>query len=162
MRDLRRFATICSTLATLSASLGTSGCATLVNGSTQRVSIVTLGPDRFEIAGARCTRSNDKGNWLVTSPAVVEVHRSRNAIVVDCEAADHLRGRQSAQASVGPIDYGSAFEGINFATGAIYSYPGRIVVFLGQVGPTTRQDGSNPAPPRPTPPQANGVAASGS
>ena len=64
----------------LVALVGLQGCASIVSGTSQSVSVDTPG-----CAGARCELSNDKGKYFVPStPGTVTVSHSYNNLQVTC------------------------------------------------------------------------------
>jgi hypothetical protein len=56
-----------------------SGCASIVNGSTEQISVTT-----DPVAGANCELKNSEGTWQVTTPGTVEVNRARSDLNVTC------------------------------------------------------------------------------
>lgn len=101
-----------------------SGCASIVNGTTQTLAISTP-----PVSGAQCELSSTQGKWTVITPGVATVARSKSDITIEC----HKAGYQTA---VGVIP--SSFEawtagnlvlggvvglGVDAATGAINEYP---------------------------------------
>lgn len=118
------------------ALLALQGCASIVSGSTQVVSVDTPG-----CPGARCELSNDKGKYFVTStPGTVTLGRSYNNLQVTCTR----EGASSDPVSVASTTKGMAFgniliggvigAGVDMSTGAAYDYPQLITVPM-QCGP---------------------------
>lgn len=116
--------------------LALQGCASIVSGSTQVVSVDTPG-----CPGARCELSNDKGKYFVTStPGTVTLGRSYNNLQVTCTRD----GASSDPLSVASATKGMAFgnilfggvigAGVDVSTGAAYDYPQLITVAM-QCGP---------------------------
>lgn len=116
--------------------LALQGCASIVSGSTQVVSVDTPG-----CPGARCELSNDKGKYFVTStPGTVTLGRSYNNLQVICTRD----GASSDPLSVASATKGMAFgnilfggvigAGVDVSTGAAYDYPQLITVAM-QCGP---------------------------
>ena len=60
-----------------------TGCASIINGQNQSVSVVTRNQGA-EVQGAKCSLTNDKGVWYVSSPGSVAVHRSFGELSVSC------------------------------------------------------------------------------
>ncbi len=122
--------------AALSAVLLT-GCASIVNGQQQSVSVTTQSKDA-ELQGAKCSLSNDKGTWYLTSPGSATVHRSYNELKVSCSMAGQPVGSTAAKSSTTGAVFGNVLvggvigAGIDVATGAAYSYPNLIPVTMGQ------------------------------
>ena len=88
------------------ASLMFGGCASIVSGQNQSVSVTSRDPAKgADLAGAKCSLVNDKGTWYATTPGTVTVRRSFNELAVNCTAdgiepdrdgqvGDQGRGRQ--------------------------------------------------------------------
>lgn len=129
------------------AALGValSGCATIVKGSSQSIAISTP-----PTTGANCTLSSKEGNWMVVSPGVATVEKSKEDIQVRCSKS----GYQDAVATI-PSDFegwtlgnlilgGVIGVGVDAATGAINEYP--------HVFQVPMQPGYSPPPPPPPAP----------
>lgn len=108
------------------------GCASIVSGTTQVVSVDAPG-----CPGARCELSNDKGKYFVQStPGTVTLGRSYNNLQVICSRD----GVDSDPLSVASATKGMAFgnilfggvigAGVDVSTGAAYDYPQLITVPL--------------------------------
>lgn len=130
----------------IAASLS-SGCASIVNGQNQPISVDT--PD---CSAASCQLTNDKGTWFVTTPGSVTVRRSFGSMTVACTRAGYVPvstivdSRTKAMA-FGNIIFGGAIgAGIDIGTGAAYDYPELITVPLlcgsGAVSKTTSPAGT--------------------
>lgn len=109
----------------MAALLALQGCASIVSGTTQVVSVDTPG-----CPGARCELSNDKGRYFVTTtPGTVTLGRSYNNLQVICTR----EGAASDPLSVASVTKGMAFgniliggvigAGVDVSTGAAYDYP---------------------------------------
>ena len=117
------------------AALGVavSGCATIVDGTKQSVSISTSPAE-----GADCTLTNSEGTWYVTSPGSVEVHKTKNDMTVTCKKDGFQPGSQVAVSNFGGATFGNIVAGgligagIDAASGANYYYNTPIVVPLGE------------------------------
>ncbi len=121
------------------AAWGLQGCASIVSGSTQVVSVDTPG-----CAGARCELSNDKGRYFVAStPGTVSLARSYNNLQVVCTRGE----ASSTPLSVASTTKGMAFgnilfggvigAGVDISTGAAYDYPQLISVAMQCAAPGT-------------------------
>lgn len=127
-----------------------TGCASVVNGQQQSVSVTTQSKDA-EVQGAKCSLSNDKGTWYLTSPGSVSVHRSYNELKVSCAMAGQPVGSTAAKSSTTGAVFGNILAGgvigagIDVATGAAYSYPNLIPVTLGQDNRLDGKAGSDTA-----------------
>lgn len=113
------------------------GCASIVNGQNQSLSVATrsaTGP----VIGASCKLTNNKGEWFVTTPGSVTVHRSFQDLAVRCEKADQEPGLMSVQSSTKGMAFGNILfggiigAGVDIGTGAAYDYPALITVVMGQ------------------------------
>ena len=125
------------------AALGVavSGCATLVEGTTQSIAVTTMPRD-----GANCTLTSSEGTYYVTTPGNAIVHKTKNDIAVNCTH----EGYQDAHVVVSPhfnyVTFGNAIVGglagivIDAATGSDFNFPSAVNVTLVPVS------GATPAP----------------
>ncbi|HEX4301399.1 MAG TPA: hypothetical protein VHZ78_01305 [Rhizomicrobium sp.] len=65
--------------AALTAALLCSGCATVIEGTTQPITVATT-----PVSGADCVASNDRGRWPVVSPGTVIVQKSQSVLQIVC------------------------------------------------------------------------------
>ena len=118
-----------------------SACALAVGGVDQNVAVKTVSGTQ-DIAGARCSLTNDKGSWFVTSPGSVRVHRSSDTLNVKCEAEGFTANAGSAPSGTKGIAFGNILSfgllggAIDIGTGAAYDYPSPIIVNLQPVRKT--------------------------
>ncbi|KWU19052.1 hypothetical protein [Burkholderia cenocepacia] len=119
-----------ATIATL------SGCASLSgSGTSQEVSVRTL-KSGVPAEGVKCTLTNEKASYTVTTPANVVVHRAEGPMTVSCErpGAQPAVTRVNAskiQTSAGhDIANGLLGAAIDRKTGAAYEYPATVSVEL--------------------------------
>ena len=109
-------------------ALSLSACASIIDGSNQSVSVKTVSGTK-DIAGARCSLTNDKGTWYVTSPGSVSVHRSYDTLNVSCESDGYIANAGSAPSGTKGIAFGNILFGgligaaVDAGTGAAYDYP---------------------------------------
>ena len=134
--------------AALAASSLFTGCASIVSGQNQSLSVTTKN-NGSDVSGAKCSLSNDKGSWFVTTPGSVTVRRSFNDLAVNC-ALDGLDAGVSVVKSstkgmaFGNIIFGGIIgAGVDMSTGAAYDYPEVINV---EMGKTTKQPAAPEAP----------------
>lgn len=106
-----------------------SGCASIVSGVNQSLTVDTPG-----CRGASCRLTNDKGNWAVTTPGSVVVHRAYGPLTVIC-TKDEVTSETTTVVSktkgmaFGNILFGGVIgAGVDAGTGAAYDYPVSIVV----------------------------------
>ena len=108
------------------------GCASLVDGQNQSVSVLT--PD---CPGAACRLHNDKGRWHVaTTPASVVVNRSFADLVVNCSKDTAPPVMKAFPSSTKGMAYGNILlggvigAGVDVINGAAYDYPQELSVPL--------------------------------
>jgi hypothetical protein len=123
-----------------------SGCATIVDGSSQSVSVSTT-----PTQGAACTLTNSEGTWYLTSPGSVQVHKTKNDLTVTCTKDGFQPGSQVAVSNFGGATFGNVILGggvgaiVDAASGANYYYNSPLIVPLGVPN-------SQAAPPPPAKP----------
>lgn len=114
-----------------------TGCASIVSGTSQVISVETLHPSG-NIAGASCKLQNDKGVYYVTTPGTVTVHRAYGDMNVKCEKPGFDPGMATVKSSTkammaGNIVFGGFIgAGVDAASGAAYDYPALFQVMMGQ------------------------------
>jgi len=138
-----------SAVLTVGLCLLAGGCASVIKGSTQSIAIST--PPTTE---ATCQLSSSQGNWMVVSPGVATVDKSKEDIQARCTKP----GWQDAAATIpsnfegwtiGNILLGGIIGvGVDAATGAINDYPHTFQI------PMTPLYGAAPVAPPLTPPVA--------
>lgn len=132
-----------------------SGCASIVDGSNQVLSVqTTLGS--YDVSGASCKLDNNKGTWYVKTPGSVTIHRSYDDLNVRCEKDGVEPGIATVKSSTKGMAYGNILAGgiigaaVDMGTGAAYDYPGLITVEMGLAPPVlpkpTAQTASDAAP----------------
>jgi hypothetical protein len=141
--------------------IASTGCASIVNGSNQSVSVETR-TEAGTISGANCRLSNNKGTWFVVSPGSTLVNRSFEDLSVKCEKDGLEPGLLSVKSSTKAMAFGNIIfggvigAGVDMSTGAAYDYPTLITVTMGKSGTTgTSQSPAAPAasaPPAPSTP----------
>lgn len=140
--------------------LTTSGCASIVNGTNQPLSVETR-MKGASVAGANCKLLNDKGAWFVTTPGSVTVHRSYEDLKIQCEKDGVQPGISSVKSSTKGMAFGNILfggvigAGVDMANGSAYDYPPLIQV---EMADTTII--APPAPQTTTPQAAAPQAAS--
>jgi hypothetical protein len=134
--------------ATAALGMALSGCATIVDGSTQSVSVSTM-----PVEGAACTLTNSEGKWFLTSPGSVTVHKTKNDLAVSCTKDGYQVGNQVAVSKFGGATFGNIVLGggvgaiVDAASGANYYYDSPITVPLGEPKSATQAPPPNPAKP---------------
>ena len=109
-----------------------TGCATIVSGTTQSVSISTP-----PATAATCSLSNAQGKWYIPyTPSTVVIHKSSSSLDVECQKAGYYDGNQSVKSHVKPIIVGNVLFGgivglvIDIVDGAAFGYQENIQVPL--------------------------------
>ena len=75
-----------------------TGCASIVRGSKQSVSV-----EAPPISGATCTLFNNDGEWFVTStPGSVTINRDSSDLVVNCKKNGETLGTAQVSSSMRP------------------------------------------------------------
>ena len=102
-----------------------TGCASIVNGQNQPVSVTTE-----SVKGAECSLENNKGKWFVPStPGSVTVHRSFQDLQVSCQKKGYLKTMKKIPSSTKGMAFGNVVfggvigAGVDMADGAAYDYP---------------------------------------
>ena len=139
-----------------SACLVFGGCASIVSGQNQSLSVTTKNKGD-DLVGAKCSLINDKGTWYATTPGSVTVRRSFNDLTINC-ALDGLEpGIAMVKSSTKGMAFGNILfggiigAGVDIGTGAAYDYPEIIVVNMGQTASIPAKNGTatTPAPAAP-------------
>ncbi len=117
------------------AVLALSGCATIVSGKMQPISVQTTQARAGEVRGANCTLTNDKGSWFVTTPASTVVLKSYSDLVVDCNK-DTLAGSSIFKSNANTSVWGNILAGgiigyaVDASSGSGFDYPAVLSVIL--------------------------------
>jgi hypothetical protein len=128
--------------AMVALGIALSGCASITQGTTQSIAISTP-----PITGAQCTLSSSQGNWVVMTPGIATVQKSKDDIQARCTK----EGYQDAATiipsnfegwTVGNILFGGIIGlGVDAATGAINEYPNSFQI------PMVPEQGQGGGPP---------------
>ena len=119
-----------------------SGCATMVEGANDKISLSTNPPSY-----ANCSLKNEQGSWNVNVPAVISVKKSRSPLNIVCvDQTTGAKGSSTVQSEVEPWDFGNAATaglgmGVDWQTGAAFNYPPEVAVTL-----VTNMPNQAPAP----------------
>ncbi len=114
----------------------TSGCASIMNGSTQSVSAMPMQGGRI-VTDATCTIASKEGTWVSLGGMAAVVDRSSDDISVRCESDTAGTGIASASSSVQGAKIAANFFlidlciiscPIDFGTGAAFEYPSQVQV----------------------------------
>ena len=119
------------------AAVFLSGCASIVSGDNQPLSVVTMHNGKA-VSGANCSLTNDEGTWYVTTPGSATVSRSGEALVVTCEKEGFEPGIATVESSTKAMAFGNILLGgvvgaaVDASTGAAFDYPASITVLMGE------------------------------
>ena len=114
-----------------------SGCASIVGGTGQVVSVETHQADR-PVEGARCEMVNSKGTYYVTTPGTVTIHRAYGNLEVHCEKQGEATGKATVVSATKALAFGNVIFGgaigvaVDTTSGAAYDYPEFIRVSMGE------------------------------
>ncbi len=123
------------------AILGTalSGCASIVEGSSQDIALNT-----DAVSGATCKVSNARGDWTATTPGSVNVKRSKSAMAVHCTKDGYQEATKTVDSGFEPWTIGNLAIGgligigIDAGTGSMNRYPDAVTVTMTPTsGPVT-------------------------
>ncbi len=110
-----------------------SGCASIVNGSTETVTVRTTA-GAASLASVQCALDNKKGSWDVTTPGSVTVHRGSEPLDVKCTKDGYLPATDMVKSSTSDYVYGNILLGggvgatVDTVSGAAWQYPQMITV----------------------------------
>ena len=127
----------CRSLLALSLVVAASGCASIISGSTQTVSLMPMRGNQID-SDATCTAWNNKGKWVASGGNQVVVEKSRQDLQVECVDP---KTNETASAS-GPRSTHARWMAANFflwdlctfsclidfSTGSIYAYPTQVQI----------------------------------
>lgn len=123
-----------------------TGCATIVNDSTQPVRVETKTTSGNAIAGADCKISNDYGTTTAKSGATVNIRRSSKDLDITCQHPENpqavARAISRANAGMaGNIIFGGGIGAIiDHNKGTAYTYPTWIQLVFGKTLVFDRSD----------------------
>ncbi len=122
----------CSLLALL------TGCASAINGTHEDIAVTTTASGK-DLAGAACQANNDRGEWKVTSPGTVNVHRSADSLTVTCTDTGYTSNAVVLEGQTSGAYWGNIVAGglvgvvVDSSNGAAYKYPDHVTVPLTQL-----------------------------
>jgi hypothetical protein len=110
-----------------------SGCASMTNGTQQRIDIVTE-PE----GAAACTLTNEKGNWeLAQTPGAAMVNRAQGELTVACTTPEGSTGAATLPSGVAAAAFGNillvgsvVWAAVDVASGAAFAYPDSVTVVM--------------------------------
>jgi len=110
-----------------------AGCGTVVEGSTQVISVNTV-----PVSGATCTVSNGAGSWAVDTPGSLTIDKSDDVLKIKCtkpgwqDGTFYAAGKMSTVSMVGSmLPYvGLLNTAVDASTGAALTYPDSYTVTM--------------------------------
>jgi uncharacterized protein YceK len=116
--------------AVVTSFIALTGCASIVNGTNQSVSVHT-----GNVGGATCSLQNSKGTWYVNNtPGSVVVNRSYSDLRINCEkkgfrpSYKQVASHTKAMAFGNLVFGGVVGAGVDVVDGAAYDYPTDVFV----------------------------------
>ena len=115
---------IVSLAAIAALGLAVSGCASIVEGTTQDFAVNTTPK-----GGASCTLTNSEGTWHVTTPGTARVHKTKHDLVITCALDGYKTAHRNIESHFNGATAGNVIAGgiigigIDAATGANFNYP---------------------------------------
>jgi len=133
--------------------LGLASCASIVNGTNQSLSVMTVS-NGAPIVNANCELDSGRGTWFVNTPGSVVVHRGYSALMVKCSKSGYQDASEKVKSSTSAMELGNAAfglssvigVGVDVTTGAAYTYPNLITVSLLPTPPAVPAPPPSPAP----------------
>ena len=113
-----------------------SGCASIVSGVNQPVSVETK-LNGESLVGAACKLSSNKGTWFVTTPGQVMLHRGYQDLSITCEKSGLASLTTTASSHVRAIAFGNILFGgiigvaVDAGDGAAFDYDDLISIEMG-------------------------------
>jgi hypothetical protein len=124
-------------LALVAVSILASGCASIVEGSSQQVSVKTIDKGN-DVNDAFCELTNSKGTYFAKTPATVKIDKASAPINVKCTKEGYQVGTAIVESFTKAMVFGNIIfggpigAGVDMATGAAFIYPNLITVLMGQ------------------------------
>ncbi|MBU0800366.1 MAG: hypothetical protein KKA05_05115 [Alphaproteobacteria bacterium] len=118
------------------AVLAVSGCARLIEGSTQKITIETPGAD-----GAACFIENEEFRYKIYAPQTITITRSFYPLNVRCLAPGNRQKTVTVRPKIQEATYMNAVNGfvpgmvVDYNSRAFYKFPEKIVVDFTDMAP---------------------------
>lgn len=133
-----------------------SGCATITHDANQQVQIDTYSKNQERIMDAKCSAKNERGEWAVTTPGAVSVHRSAENLIVRCEKDGQEPGTATVISRANGGMFGNILIGggigaiIDHNKGTAYNYPSWLKIIMGESLIFDKRDESDETRPSPS------------
>ncbi len=129
-------------------SIGLAGCASVVGGFTETLSISTIS-DGADVAGAQCDLTNSRGTWHVTTPGPVTIRRSFEDLKIHCAYDKYASNIGHVPSSTRALVFGNILlpgslvaTAVDIGSGSAFDYPSPIIVKLHPARKETAQSAS--------------------
>ncbi len=141
----------------------TTGCASIVNETTQPIKVDTKSASGEVVNGAECKLTNDYGVFSVRSGETTMVHRSNKDLEIVCKQANNPDANARAVSRANAGLFGNIIVGgvigavVDHSRGTAYTYPKWVQLVFGKTltfdrtsekdgSPTPGDDGAAPTP----------------
>ena len=137
-------------IAAMLAVASLSGCASIVNGVNQPISVETR-LNGEPLVGAACKLSSNKGTWFVNTPGSVTVHRGFQDLVVECTKSGVPTSNDLIASSVKGMAFGNLLFGgligvaVDSGNGAAFDYPELITIDMSRHPSAAADEGATTA-----------------
>lgn len=127
-----------------------SGCASITSSDVQNLALTVKSDKDESVKDAKCTLKNDKGTWISSSPAFVDVRRSSEDLIVECKKEGMADGMlraisRAAGGMFGNIIFGGGIGAIiDHSRGTGYNYPDNLLVVMGKSTTVDRSEQNAP------------------
>jgi hypothetical protein len=117
--------------AAVALALCCAGCASVVDGPTQAISVVTT-----PVTGAACIVSNARGQWNVVTPGSVAIKKSESVLTIRCskqgwqDGVFYASGHITSAGMTGMLLFGVVDSAVDASTGAALTYPDSYTIEL--------------------------------
>lgn len=113
------------------------GCATITEGTSQNISVITTPP------GANCyvDRAGTKLGIINPTPGSLHIDKSKNDLSIRCKRVGYQKAIVTTSAKFNGATFGNILAGglvgvvVDAATGANYNYPSEIDIPLAPISP---------------------------
>ena len=129
-----------------------SGCASIVNDSTNPVRLETYSQSGGEVKDMECKVENDYGAQTVKTPGTLQVHRSSRDLQIVCTKAGEVDAKGVAVSRANGGMFGNIIFGggigaiIDHNKGTAYTYPQWIRLVIGKMLGYDRKDDKDATP----------------
>jgi hypothetical protein len=111
-------------------SMFTSGCASIVSGNTQTITVETP-----PVTNAQCSLFNGKERWFINStPGSTVINRSYQELNIECQKLGYRSAAQTVHSTLKPMVLGNVLfggligVGVDSIDGAAFMYPTNIQI----------------------------------